>query len=123
MDNNKKLFFLSAMLINFLTKKCTEIFMDNEEAILSEQLNKSLIDILDHHTTNYLEKVDEISIRDIYNHKSVIEIEIAAYNVIGDLLDEFVTAVLHPTRDKSKKLIQLVPKQFNTQQYNLYANI
>lgn len=70
-----------------------------------------------------MEKVDKISIRDIYNHKSVIEIEIAGYNIIGDLLDEFVTAVLHPTRDKSKKLIQLVPKQFNTQQYNLYANI
>ena len=67
--------------------------------------------------------MDEISIRDIYNHKSVIEIEIAGYNVIGDLLDEFVTAILHPSRDKSKKLIQLVPKQFSTQQDNLYANV
>lgn len=122
-DNNEKLSFLRAMLINLLTQKCTEIFMDNEEAILSGQLNKSLIDILDHHTTNCLKKVDEISIRDIYNHKSVIEIEIAGYNVIGDLLEEFVTAVLHPTRDKSKKLMQLVPKQFSTQQDNLYANI
>ncbi len=122
-DNNEKLSFLRAMLINLLTKKCTEIFMDNEEGILAGQLNKSLVDILDYHTTNCLKKVDEISIRDIYNHKSVIEIEIAGYNVIGDLLDEFVTAVLHPARDKSKKLIQLVPKQFSTQQDNLYANI
>ena len=122
-DNNEKLSFLRAMLINLLTKKCTEIFMDNEEVILSGQLNKSLIDILDHHTINCLKKVDEISIRDIYNHKSVIEIEIAGYNVIGDLLDEFITAVLHPSRDKSKKLIQLVPKQFSIQQDNLYANI
>lgn len=122
-DNDEKLSFLRAMLINLLTVKCTEIFMDNEEAILAGQLNESLIDILDHHTTNCLKKVDDISIRDIYNHKSVIEIEIAGYNVIGDLLDEFVTAVLHPTREKSKKLIQLVPKQFNPQPDNLYANI
>ncbi len=122
-DNNEKLSFLRAMLINLLTQKCTEIFMQYEDAILSGQLNKSLIDILDNHTTNCLKKVDEISIRDIYNHKSVIEIEIAGYNVIGDLLDEFVTAVLHPSRDKSKKLIQLVPKQFSTQHDNLYANI
>ena len=122
-DNNEKLSFLRAMLINLLTQQCTKVFMDNEEAILSGQLNKSLIDILDKYTTDCLKKVDEISIRDIYNHKSVIEIEIAGYNVIGDLLDEFVTAVLHPSRDKSKKLIQLVPKQFSTQQDSLYANI
>ena len=123
LDNNEKLSFLRAMLINLLTHKCMEVFMDNEETILSGQLNKSLVDILDPHTTTCLKKVDEISIRDIYNHKSVIEIEIAGYNVIGGLLDEFVTAVLHPSRDKSKKLIQLVPKQFNTQQDSLYANI
>ena len=122
-DNNEKLSFLRAMLINLLTQQCTKVFMENEEVILSGQLNKSLIDILDKHTTDCLKKVDEISIRDIYNHKSVIEIEIAGYNVIGDLLDEFVTAVLHPSRDKSKKLIQLIPKQFSTQQDSLYANI
>ncbi|MDZ7898508.1 MAG: deoxyguanosinetriphosphate triphosphohydrolase [Arcicella sp.] len=123
LDNNEKLSFLRAMLINLLTQKCMEVFMDNEEAILSGQLNKSLIDILDHHTTTCLKKVDEISIRDIYNHKSVIEIEIAGYNVIGGLLEEFVMAVLHPARDKSKKLIQLMPKQFSTNQDSLYANI
>jgi dGTPase len=122
-DNNEKLSFLRAMLINLLTQKCMEVFMDNEETILSGQLNKSLIDILDHHTTTCLKKVDEISIRDIYNHKSVIEIEIAGYNVIGGLLEEFVMAVLHPARDKSKKLIQLMPKQFSTSQDSLYANI
>ena len=122
-DNNEKLSFLRAMLINLLTQQCTAVFMQNEAAILSGQLNKSLIDILDNHTKACLQKVDDISIRDIYNHKSVIEIEIAGYNVIGDLLDEFVTAVLHPSRDKSKKLLQLIPKQFSTQQDSLYANI
>jgi dGTPase len=122
-DNNEKLSFLRAVLISFLVEKCTEAFMQKEEAILQGKLNQSLIDILDEHTIACLKKIDDISIRDIYNHKSVIEIEIAGYNVIGGLLDEFVTAVLHPSRDKSKKLIQLVPKQFSTQQDSLYANI
>ena len=122
-DNNEKLSFLRAVLISLLVEKCTEAFIEKEEEILSGKLNNSLIDILDEHTITCLKKIDEISIRDIYNHKSVIEIEIAGYNVIGDLLDEFVTAVLHPSRDKSKKLIQLIPKQFSTQQDSLYANI
>jgi dGTPase len=122
-DNNEKLSFLRAVLISLLVEKCTEAFMQKEEEILQGKLNNSLIDILDEHTIACLKKIDDISIRDIYNHKSVIEIEIAGYNVIGGLLEEFVTAVLHPTRDKSKKLIQLVPKQFSTQQDSLYANI
>jgi dGTPase len=122
-DNNEKLSFLRAVLISFLVEKCTEAFMQKEDDILQGKLNNSLIDILDEHTISCLKKIDEISIRDIYNHKSVIEIEIAGYNVIGSLLDEFVTAVLHPSREKSKKLIQLVPKQFSTQQDSLYANI
>lgn len=122
-DNNEKLAFLRAMLINLLSQQCTEAFMTHEEAILSGQLNKSLIDILDVHTQACLQSVDDISIREIYNHKSVIEIEIAGYNVIGALLDELVTAVLHPSRSKSGKLLQLVPKQFTINQQSLYADI
>jgi dGTPase len=122
-DNNEKLSFLRAMLINLLSQKCTEAFMQHETQILAGQLNKSLIDILDAHTLKCLKKVDKVSVTDIYNHKSVIEIEIAGYNVIGALLDEFLTAVLHPTRPKSGKLLQLIPKQANIKQGELYNNI
>ena len=122
-DNNEKLAFLRAMLINLLSQQCTEAFMKHEKEMLSGQLNKSLIDMLDVHTQACLQKVDDISVREIYNHKSVIEIEIAGYNVIGALLDEFVTAVLHPSRSKSGKLLQLIPKQFNINQESLYADI
>jgi dGTPase len=122
-DNNEKLSFLRAVLISFLVEKCTQVFMEREEEILNGNLNESLIDILDSHTTKCLKKIDEISVRDIYNHKSVVEIEIAGYNVIGGLLEEFVTAVLHSSRDKSKKLLRLIPKQFVINQDSLYANI
>jgi dGTPase len=79
--------------------------------------------MLDVHTQACLQKVDDISVSEIYNHKSVIEIEIAGYNVIGALLDQFVTAVLHPKRSKLEKLLQLIPKQFNVKQESLYIDI
>jgi dGTPase len=122
-DNNEKLSFLRAMLINLISQQCTEAFMEHEEAILAGELNKSLIDMLDEHTQACLQKVDDISVREIYNHKSVVEIEIAGYNVIGALLDEFIMAVLHPKRSKSGKLLQLIPKQNNIKQGDLYNNI
>ncbi|MGN6476287.1 MAG: dehydrogenase, partial [Flavipsychrobacter sp.] len=56
--------------------------------------------------------INEYSVANIYNYKSVVEIEIAGYNVIGGLLKEFVNAVIYPKQTKSEKLIKLVSKQF-----------
>jgi dGTPase len=59
-----------------------------------------------------LKKITDFSVKHIYNYKSVVEIEIAGYNVIGGLLKEFVSAVLYPERAKSKKIIKLISSQF-----------
>lgn len=124
MDEKQKLSLLRAMLINLLTKKCTEAFMQHEEALLKGELNQSLIDLLDDKTIALIKKIDDISIEKIYNHRTVIEVEIAGYDVIGGLLKEFVGAVLEPEREKSKKLVKLVPKQFGIAKENgLYQNV
>jgi dGTPase len=104
--------------------KCTEIFFQYENQLLDGTLNKPLIDLLDEKTISLIDKIDEISIKRIYNDKSVIEIEIAGYHVIGGLLKEFVSAVLNPDTTKSKKLLQLIPNQFGIKkQENVYQNI
>jgi len=43
---------------------------------------------------------------------TVVEIEIAGYNVIGGMLGEFFGALLKPGTNKSQKLRQLISKQF-----------
>lgn len=123
-DEKQQLSLLRAMLINLLTKKCTEVFMANEEALLKGELNKSLIDLMDDRSIALLKKIDEVSVKKIYNHKSVVEIEIAGFHVIGGLLKEFVHAVLNPGFSKSEKLLLLIPGQFGYAQGNsLYDNL
>ncbi|WP_337041666.1 deoxyguanosinetriphosphate triphosphohydrolase [Emticicia sp. 17c] len=123
-DDKQKLSFLRAMLIGQLTAKCTEVFFTYEEQLLAGTLNKPLIDLLDEKTTLLIKKIDEISIRKIYNDKSVVEIEIAGYHVIGGLLKEFVSAVLSPDSPKSKKLLKLIPNQFRISKgQGLYQNL
>jgi dGTPase len=51
-------------------------------------------------------------VANIYNHRSVVEIEMAGYHVIGGLLQQFVSAVMEPKNTRARKLLQLVPKQF-----------
>jgi dGTPase len=123
-DTKQQLSFLRAMLINQLVNKCTEVFFEHEEALLNGTLNKPLIDLLDNKTIELIKKIDDISVKKIYNYKAVIEIEIAGYNVIGGLLEECIAAVLNPDTAKSRKILQLIPEQFGiAKEQTLYSKI
>lgn len=111
-DHNQKVQFLRAKLINLLLNRVTNVFMQNEDALLQGTLKKSLIDYLPPRELELMKKIDKFSIEHIYNHRSVVEIEIAGYNVIGGLLKEFFEAVINPSSAKSQKLLQLISQQF-----------
>ncbi len=111
-DDNQKVQFLRAKLINLLIFRVRDIFMDREEDLLKGILSKGLIDYLPPVELELLKRIDEFSVQHIYNHRSVVEIEIAGYNVIGGMLREFFGAILQPGSIKSQKLRQLISKQF-----------
>lgn len=111
-DDNQKVQFLRAKLINLLIYRVRDIFMANEELLLEGRLERSLIDYLPDREVELVKRIDAYSVQHIYNHRSVVEIEIAGYNVIGGMLKEFFGAVLHPRNAKSEKLLQLISRQF-----------
>jgi dGTPase len=111
-DDNQKVQFLRAKLINLLINRVSNVFMEKEADLLNGNLAKSLIDYLPQRELELVKTIDDFSVAHIYNHRSVVEIEIAGYNVIGELLNEFFAAVLTPTSSKSRKLLQLISKQF-----------
>lgn len=111
-DHNQKVQFLRAKLINLLIHRITSVFMENEAALLNGELQKALIDYLPERDKQLIKTIDGFSVKHIYNHRSVVEIEIAGYNVIGGLLKEFFAAVIHPSSPKSQKLLQLISQQY-----------
>jgi dGTPase len=111
-DDNQKVQFLRAKLINLLIFRVRDIFIQHEEQLLEGALPKSLIDYLPPRESALIKRIDAFSIQHIYNHRSVVEIEIAGYNVIGGMLKEFVGALLNPRSNKSEKLLQLISRQF-----------
>ena len=123
-DDKQKLSLLRAMLINLLTNKCAEVFIENEEKLLNGDLNEPLIDLIDARSIELLKEIDKVSVKKIYNHKSVVEIEIAGFHVIGGLLKEFVQALADRKAAKSRKLLRLIPEQFDLHEDNgLYQNL
>jgi dGTPase len=111
-DDNQKVQFLRAKLINLLIFRVRDVFMQYEEQLLEGALQHALIDYLPLREAELVKKIDAFSVRHIYNHRSVVEIEIAGYNVIGGMLKEFFGALLDPRSAKSAKLLQLISGQF-----------
>ncbi|RYE25035.1 MAG: deoxyguanosinetriphosphate triphosphohydrolase [Sphingobacteriales bacterium] len=124
-DDNQKVQYIRAVWIGLMVDKLSKVFLAEEEALLKGTLEKDLLKCLPEHEQKLIDKINEFSTKYIYNYKSVVEIEIAGYNVIGGLLKEFVHAVLHPTETKSAKIIRLVSGQFPISQNreNIYRDI
>jgi len=122
-DKNEQIAFLRASVINYLVNKVTDIFLNNEDKILQGKFTGSLVDYLTGTAKYAMEKCSNIAWKKIYNHRSVIEIEITGYNVINTILDNFVTAIFNPERDYSKKLISLLPLQYKENHTDDYSRI
>lgn len=111
-DANQKVQYIRANWIGLMVEKLSNAFIENEEALLAGTLEKDLLACLPPEEQQLIDKINDYSVKYIYNYKSVVEVEIAGYNLIGGLLKEFVHAVLHPNTSKSKKILQLIPQQF-----------
>jgi dGTPase len=111
-DTNEAIAFLRARVINLLTHRATEVFMENSEAILAGTFNDTLIDHIDN-ACGALKKVQELSVKKIYSHNTVIQIELAGYNVMSELLQQFVPALLsEKPSHKEKSVVKLIPYQY-----------
>jgi dGTPase len=113
-DRNEKIGFLRAKAIHALTMRSTEIYKENFEKILTGEHARSIMDMIGDEC-GALKDIVDFSIRYIYNHRSVVEIENAGYNVMSELLSHFIPPVLasSETRTKSQdKAIMLIPEQF-----------
>jgi dGTPase len=122
-DKNEQVSYLRAIVIGSLIYNCTAIFEANQEEILGGVFKGSLIDRLPEQQAAAMKKVQEISIKEVYGHRSVVEIEIAGYKIIGTLLEEFVEAIMNPKETYSKKILSLLPEQYKTTEETAYFKI
>ncbi|KMQ65210.1 deoxyguanosinetriphosphate triphosphohydrolase [Chryseobacterium angstadtii] len=113
-NENEKISYLRAKAINALINKSLEIYKHNFENILQGNLDNGLLDIYKSEN-RALQDIEAFSIEKIYNHKAVVEIENAGYNVMYELLDHFIPSIMKPEHERKsydKKALKLLPKQF-----------
>ena len=111
-DTNEQISFLRAMLINKLVNESISVFMAHYEEIMNGVFHAPLIGSLEGTLAKAMNNCSALSVKRIYNHSSVVEVEIAGYHILSALLDEFIDATLKPKTHYAKKILALLPEQF-----------
>lgn len=124
-DPNQQAQYIRATWIGLMVNKLVALFLQQESDLLSGTLEKDLLSCLPDEEAALIKEINRYSYQHIYNHRSVVEIELSGFNIIGYLLNAFVHAVLTPSDTRSEKLLLLMPKQFpiDPTGANLYGNV
>jgi dGTPase len=124
-DKNDRVSYLRAKSINSLTTRSIEIYQSNFEDIVNGKFTTPLYDVITNDSPA-LQKIIKFSRAYIYNHRSVIEIENAGFNVMYELLSHFILPILIDKKDRSKseeKAVLLIPTQFLYEEESAYKRI
>ena len=111
-SEHEKVNYLRSLAISSLIKEVAEIFIQNEQDIVTGKLEEPLLDLLPDELQNNLKNIIKTSINKIYQSDTVLRIEAAGMKVLPNLLHSFIEAVMHPK--KHKQLYKLIPEQYRT---------
>jgi len=121
-DVNEQIAYLRSSVIGVLIDECSQVFIDNEDLIMSGKFEHSLIDHISEIPNNAYKKCKEFSFAHIYKSKDVLDIELAGHRIIGFLLDILIDAVQNPTH-YSQLLLERIPEQYEVCSESLYTRI
>lgn len=122
-DRNERISYLRAKTINALVMRATSLFAEHRHSILDGQWNNTLFDAIEA-DSKALVNAKMISIDKIYNHHSVIQVEITGYNVIYELLNTFVPLVIKEDLSSLERKVKLlIPHQYLMHSNSTYENV
>jgi dGTPase len=117
--------YLRALAIGSLINDAVSVFMDNETAILKGEFSVSLMDKSQYKAQ--ISDIIEISVKNIYQSKEVIEKEIIGYKVIHTLLDVFIQAYINTSTNSGtnfdKLIMNILPEKYKGNKTTMYDKL
>jgi len=124
-NTHDRISYLRALAIGRLINEAVEIFMANEDAILSGEFGSSLLDKSKYDAQ--INDIIKISVDNIYQSTEVVDKEIAGYEIIKTLLDTYINAVNNcynnTASNYDKLIIKGFPKTIKMDQDSLYDRL
>ncbi len=117
--------YLRALAIGSLINDAVAIFMENEKAILAGEFPFALMDKSQYKAQ--MNDIIQISVKNVYQSKEVIQKEVMGYKIINSLLDGFCSAynkkVNGTASNYDELLMKLLPERFQFQKESLYDRL
>jgi len=114
-DEKDRIGYLRAVAINELVNQLAEVFLDEEKNILKGKFENEIISEIK--KADALKQIKEISVSKIYKSRSVVEREVAGYEVLGGLLDTFIDSYNEAFKgrisSKSRSVFALLPRRIS----------
>jgi len=110
----ERIAYLRAVVIGALIQDATDIFLQNEDAILAGEFHQSLL--YDSKYRHQITDVIDCSVERIYQSDEVVEKEVSGYVVLQHLLDIFFTAIINQENGREtsfdKLLLKKLPEKY-----------
>jgi dGTPase len=117
--------YLRALSIGVLINEAVDIFLGNEEKILTGNFERSLLDKCKYEAQ--INDIIKLSISKIYQSKEVVEKEVAGYRIIGDMLDIFITALNNDYNGTASNydslILKMLPEEYKSNTATIYQRI
>ena len=117
--------YLRALAIGSLINDAVAVFMENEKAILAGEFPFALMDKSQYKAQ--MNDIIQISVKNVYQSREVIQKEVMGYKIINNLLDGFCTAYNKKENGTASNydelLLKLLPERFQFQKKNLYDRL
>ena len=97
-DTNEQIAYLRSSVIGLLIRECIKVFVNNEAEILQGCFNSTLIKSISEKPLTAYKQCSKMAQERIYNSQDVVDVEIAGYKIITNLLDLMIHAVLNPQK-------------------------
>ncbi len=112
----EKIEYLRAKAIGAIIEQAHQCFMAHEDAILAGAFADELLDIIP--AADAMRALKDCGEKQVYVSRPVVEVEAAGFEVLGGLLEAFMSTVADiadhgpNASSKSRMLIHLIPEQF-----------
>ena len=122
-DPNERIAYLRSNAIGAMVVDCAKVFSDSEDKILEGSFQGSLINNMSPLLREAYARCSATAWDKIYCAPEVVDIELAGNRIFTYLLDTLMDAVIHPEKNYSKLLLNIIPKQYDTLAASPYERI
>ena len=122
-DPNEKIAYLRSVVIGALVSDSARVFLQNEDTILQGEFRGQLLNHISPELQAAYTRCSDTAWKRIYCAREVVDIEIAGNRIITYLMNALVEAVMHPERNASRLLLNIIPGQYDTRNESPYTRL